>query len=124
MENKKKILIVEDDLLCQMVYKYMFAKDFNSIFCTNEDEFHSALKSDNYDLVLMDLSLGKGKDGIELIKELRQMESYKTVPIIAVTANVLKKDEEITMAAGATKFVHKPFNNTILLSDCKKFFAD
>jgi CheY-like chemotaxis protein len=85
------------------------------VMCKNEDDFYAALKANKFDIFLIDILLVGTKDGIQLIKELRQMEEYKSVPIIVVTANVFKKDEENAMNAGATKFIRKPFNNKSLI---------
>lgn len=121
MNKKPTLLIVEDDPLNLIVYQHVLLNDFAVTLCRNESEFYKSLNENHYKLVIMDLSLGKGKDGIELIKELRQMEEYKLIPILAVTANVLKRDEELTMESGATLFIHKPFDNTFLVSMCKKY---
>jgi len=110
-------MIVEDDDLNQLVYKAIINNKYDVVMCKNEDDFYPALRNNKFDLFLMDISLVGAKDGIQLIKELRQMAEYKTVPIIVVTANTFKRDEEIANDAGATKFFRKPFDNKILLDE-------
>lgn len=119
MNTKPKLLIVEDDDLHQKVYRTIFSKDFETVLCRDDIEFDEALKHDQYQIFLIDISLVGGRDGIQLIKELRQMSIYKTTPIMVVTANAFKKDEEVTMAAGATKYYRKPIDYKILLTDFK-----
>ncbi len=121
MNSKPNLLIVEDDDLHLKVYLSVFAKDFNLTMCKNDIEFDAALKKDKYQIFLIDISLVGTKDGIQIIKELRQIDDYKTIPIMVVTANAFKRDEEITMAAGATKYYRKPIDYKILQIDFKKF---
>ncbi|MEW5843971.1 MAG: response regulator [Bacteroidota bacterium] len=121
MNSKPNLLIVEDDDLLLKVYRSVFAKDFNLTMCQNDIEFDAAIEKDKYQIFLIDISLVGTKDGIQLIKELRQIDDYKTIPIMVVTANAFKRDEEITMAAGATKYYRKPIDYKILLTDFKKY---
>lgn len=122
MQKKPKLLIVEDDLLNQNVYKAIFSNDFCVAQCKNDKEFDVALRNDSYEIFLIDISLGGKKDGIQLIKELRDKKEYKLTPIIVVTAHAFKKDEDTAMAAGTTKFFRKPVNYQILVDEFKKYF--
>lgn len=117
MERKPKLLIVEDDDLTQKVYKAMFSKKYDLVLCKNEIDFYPALDKHKIDIFLIDISLVGTKDGIQLIKELRNSKNYKSTPIIVVTANAFKKDEEVALEAGATKFIRKPFDNKRLIEE-------
>lgn len=117
MEHKPKLLIVEDDDLTQRVYEAIFSKRYDLVICRNEIDFYPALTKHKIDIFLIDISLVGTKDGIQLIKELRDSQDYKTAPIIVVTANAFKKDEETAMRAGATKFIRKPFDNKRLIEE-------
>ncbi len=122
MKEKNKILIVEDDVLNQQVYKRSLSKDYILKICGDTKGFYAALMADTYDLFIVDLALNCEKDGIDLIKELRQMNHHKGTPIIVVTAFAFSKDKENAMAAGATQFIIKPFDNKKLLEEIKKYF--
>jgi CheY-like chemotaxis protein len=115
MENKKRLLIVEDDDLNGIVYKALLSKHFKVTICVNETEFYNALKKEHFDLFLMDISLVGSKDGLQLIREIRTMDEYKLIPVIVVTANAFRKDEDAAIAAGATKFISKPIENQKLI---------
>ncbi len=117
MEKKPKLLIVEDDDLNQLIYKRIFANKYDIVMCKNEDDFYPALKTNKFDIFLIDISLVGTKDGIQLIQELRQMKDYESTPIIVVTANAFKKDEEIAKDAGATKFLRKPVDTKMLIEE-------
>jgi two-component system sensor histidine kinase BarA len=73
---------------------------------------------------LVDLSLRGDKNGLQLIEELRQIEHYQKTPIVVVTANALRKDRENSMKAGATKFITKPVENSVLLQEFLGLFPD
>ncbi len=117
MEKKPKLMIVEDDDLNQLIYNKIFANKYDTVMCKNEDDFYPALKKNKFDIFLIDISLVGTKDGIQLIKELRQMKEYKSTPIIVVTANAFKRDEEIAKDAGATKFIRKPVDTKFLIEE-------
>ncbi len=59
------------------------------------------------DLILMDINLPE-IDGLTLTARLRQIEELQNVPIIALTANVMKGDRERTLAAGCDGYIRKP----------------
>ena len=61
------------------------------------------------DLVLMDINLPE-IDGYELTHRLKQMPHLADVPVVAMTANVMKGDREKTLAAGCDGYIQKPID--------------
>ncbi len=61
------------------------------------------------DLVLMDINLPE-IDGYELTHRLKQMPDLADVPVVAMTANVMKGDREKTLAAGCDGYIQKPID--------------
>jgi two-component system cell cycle response regulator DivK len=61
------------------------------------------------DLVLMDINLPE-MDGYELTHRLKQMPHLARVPVVAMTANVMKGDREKTLAAGCDGYIQKPID--------------
>ncbi len=59
------------------------------------------------DLILMDINLPE-IDGLTLTARLRQLDELRDVPIVALTANVMKGDRERTLAAGCDGYIRKP----------------
>lgn len=72
------------------------------------------------DLVLIDINLPE-IDGYEVTARLRQLPSMLGVPIIAVTANVMKGDREKTLAAGCDGYIQKPIDIDLLPSQIESF---
>ena len=67
------------------------------------------LRSEIPDLVLMDINLPE-IDGYELTHRLKQMPHLAGVPVVAMTANVMKGDREKTLAAGCDGYIQKPID--------------
>jgi two-component system cell cycle response regulator DivK len=61
------------------------------------------------DLVLMDINLPE-IDGYELTRRLKRMDHLAGVPVVAMTANVMKGDREKTLAAGCDGYIQKPID--------------
>ncbi len=72
------------------------------------------------DLILVDLQLPQ-IDGYTVATELRKMESLRSTPIVALTANVMKEDQEKSYAAGCNGFIHKPINVDLLPEQVKTY---
>ncbi len=122
MQKKKKLVVVEDDELNQLAYSGVLSKFYDVIICGSDKEFYLALTNNSYDLFIINLALNCEKDGLDLIKELRLMKEYKKTPIIVVTAYAFKRDEINSLAAGANKFITKPFSNKTLLEEIENMF--
>ena len=119
MEDFKKLLIVEDDDLTLKFFQIYLGKYFNITCCKSAEEFYENINKQQYDLLIMDLSLRGSKDGLELTRELRLMKNYETIPVFAVTANALKRDEDAAYKAGVSRFLRKPIDNKVLLEEIK-----
>ncbi|HEC34416.1 MAG TPA: response regulator [Chloroflexi bacterium] len=61
------------------------------------------------DLVLLDINLPE-IDGYQMVGRLRTMPGLASVPIIALTANVMKGDREQTLSAGCDGYIQKPID--------------
>ena len=113
----KRILIVEDDENNRMVTMKLLQVEGvlpENIFAKEEDPipFLQTLLPRGVDLILMDLQL-PGKDGYTVLAELRQDENYAHVPVIAITANVMREDLQRAQDAGFNGFLGKPINGPL-----------
>lgn len=74
------------------------------------------------DLVILDLML-PGKSGLEIIRELREIDSLKALPVLMLTARGQMKDREMAERAGVTRFMTKPFSNAEVLTAVRDLHA-
>ena len=105
----KKVYIVEDDPKNMKLYKAIL-KQFHEIEVFEEVEGDLGLeliKSGSPDLIILDIRLPK-MTGIEICQELRKIERFKSIPILAVTAYAMKGDEERILNAGFNEYITKP----------------
>lgn len=113
MENKKKILIVEDEKNIAMVLAYNIKKEgFDCDIAYDGETGLTMAITGSYDLILLDIMLPK-MNGFEVCEKIR----YKSqVPIIFVTAKEEEKDKILGLETGADDYVTKPFSFRELLA--------
>ena len=123
--SKPKILIVEDDRSSQELFKLLFEKNYEVSICEGEKKFFSLIENSEADLIIMDISLRGDKNGIELIKYLRNdCPKYRTTPIICYSAHVFSQDQSNALNAGANMFLAKPVRNEVLLESIESALQD
>lgn len=74
------------------------------------------------DLILMDIQM-PNMDGFETIRRLRANGSTKNLPIIALTAMAMEGDAELCMDAGASAYISKPANLSVLLKTIRNLIS-
>ena len=108
---RRRILYVEDNVanlaLVRKVLEHRGAYEVVGA-ATGEDGLELAL-ADPPALVLLDLDL-PGIDGISLAKLMRAEPKLEGVPIVALSAGVMKREREQSLAAGCACFLEKPFD--------------
>lgn len=104
---KKKVLLVEDNKINQMITQKMLEKRGISckIIDNGEDAIEEA-KINNYDLILMDVHL-PGINGTEATSEIRKFNTC--TPIVALTAISLNENREMLLSYGMNEVITKPF---------------
>lgn len=111
--KKEKILIVEDE----MIISATIEETLNNIGYHNIETAYNAktaselLHKNNYDLVLMDINLGKGADGVDVIAGIKEK---KEVPVIYVTGNSDNKTVSKAKTTTPYGFINKPINEVNL----------
>jgi CheY-like chemotaxis protein len=104
----KKVLVVEDNKINQMITKKMIEnKEMICEIVDNGEDAISLVKKNNYDLVLMDVHL-PGINGTTATEQIRKFD--KSIPIIALTAISLNENREMLLSFGMNDVITKPFN--------------
>lgn len=112
-----KILIVDDDQDITVLLKESLQQEFFSVDCTYDGNKALFLfKTNHYDLLIVDYHL-PGKNGWELIKEIRQEDQNIKIIVLTVESDLASK--EIFFNLGIDDYVSKPFIFLELLSRIK-----
>ena len=117
--KKYNILIAEDLEINQLLIIKILA-DYGKYYfdvASNGDQVVELLHQNDYDLVLMDLKMPK-MDGYDTTRYIRhsEVDSFKNIPIIAVTAKVSTLERERCLKSGMNDYIGKPFTERELIN--------
>jgi DNA-binding response OmpR family regulator len=114
MQSKQKnILIVEDDLDIVEFLQELLELEGYTVTTTDKAEYVETLYAGNLpDLILLDVLLS-GKDGREIVKQLKRQEETRHISVIMFSAH--PSAEKTAREAGADDFIAKPFEMDELL---------
>lgn len=106
-----QILIVDDSKsMRQMVRLTLSNAGYEVVECVDGEEACQWAKNNHPPaLVISDLNM-PNMDGLTLVKNLRQLEKYKSLPIIMLTTESSAEQKSIGKSVGATGWIVKPFN--------------
>ena len=109
-KSESRILLAEDDPSGQKLMHHLLNRlGYYVDLAGNGKEVLKKLKENPYDIILMDMEMPV-MDGFTATREIRKMEAYKDLPIIALTAHAMKEHREKTLKAGCTDYISKPVN--------------
>ena len=109
-----RLLLVEDDtMIGETVLDLLRAEHFAVDWVKDGEMADTALRSERYDLVLLDLGLPK-RDGLDVLRALRARK--ETVPVLIVTARDAVAERVAGLNAGADDYVLKPYDLDELLA--------
>lgn len=104
-----KILVVEDDRTSQQLIKIYLDQKFAVEIVNSGEEAIKSAKKNLYDLILMDINLGQGKNGIQTSMEIRKLSEYISIPIVAVTAFEKSEIVDFFSSNGMDLYLEKPY---------------
>jgi two-component system, OmpR family, response regulator len=109
-----RILIVEDEArIASFLEKGLRANGFATDIAEDGAEALARMRVGSFDLVVLDLGL-PGKDGFEVLRELRELGS--TLPVVILTARDSVRDTVVGLEGGADDYITKPFRFEELLA--------
>ncbi len=109
-----RILIAEDEVrIASFVEKGLRANGFATDVATDGDDALRLARSGRYDLLILDIGL-PGRDGFDVLRELRRAEV--ALPVIILTARTSVGDTVAGLESGADDYIPKPFRFEELLA--------
>ena len=121
--NKPRILIVEDEIENQRYLQLVLRKNYEIDFCDTKNSMFDLLIKNEYDTIIMDISLKNGYTGIDLISELKRKPEYKNIPIICLSAHAFGEQRKKAEQLGAEAYLTKPVSNKVLLDTLDKLIV-
>ena len=107
-DGRPRVLLVEDDKNAIDLIRVFVGDLFRIDAVTNGLTALERAADVNYDAFIMDINLGEGMHGLQVVRSLRDQERYENVPILAVTAFAGANSREDFVAAGCTDYYAKP----------------
>ncbi|MGR5145448.1 response regulator [Photobacterium alginatilyticum] len=118
------VLVVEDTIVNQKVAQMMLEKLGAKVDIADNGQVAVAkYRKGHFDLIFMDCQMPV-LDGFKATREIRELESEgQRIPIIALTANVVKEEKDKCFNAGMDDFVSKPVSQQMLANMLKKYLS-
>lgn len=116
MNNKKRILVIDDDVnICDLIRLYLEKEGFEAKTIYSGEKAVSGFSEFAPDLVILDIML-PGMDGLQVCREIRKISS---IPVIMLTAKGETFDKVLGLELGADDYVVKPFEPKELVARIK-----
>jgi len=119
-DSLPSILLIEDDIINANVIQRFLKKEFKVDFAFTGAKGIELAKTKEYVLVLLDINLGRGITGLEVLNQIKQLEKFTNIPIIASTAYTMKGDREKLLEAGFDDYISKPYTMDEILVKIKE----
>lgn len=103
------ILLVEDHRETAVLVRRVLRDGFDLTCAVTGEQALAEARRRSFDLLLVDINLGGGLTGLDVLHALRAMPAYATAPIVAVTAKTLPGDRSRFLQSGFTNYLSKPF---------------
>lgn len=110
MSSEKTVLYIEDNPENRLlVRRILIAAGFNVLEADSAVNALETLRRQKPHLIIMDINLPE-IDGYSLTRQIKNTPGMGDVPIVAMTANVMKGDRERTLEAGCDGYIQKPID--------------
>ncbi len=120
--TKPNLLVVEDDFENRKLIEVCLRNKFNIRSCDSDESFYEELNKNDFDIFLLDIYINGTKNGLELVKELRESPKYLKVPILCISAHVFPEDRLNAFNAGVDEFLARPIRNNEMLEEILRVY--
>lgn len=121
MSTPATILYVEDNQDNRtLVRRVLQAEGYTVLEASDAADALLVINSSTPDLILMDINM-PDMDGYTLTTHIKSMPGMENIPIIAITANVMRGDREKTIEAGCDGYIQKPIDVDVLPTQITRY---
>jgi len=111
-----RVLCIDDDArLFELLASYLEPNGVCLVHAADGQKGLAALSQGVFEAVLLDVMM-PGLDGLDTMRIVRNLDGYRQVPIVAVTAKAMVGDREKCIQAGAWDYLSKPVDMVHLLA--------
>jgi two-component system cell cycle response regulator DivK len=121
MPELRTIFHVEDNFDNRLLVRRLLnASGYKVVEAENAARAKETLRTLRPDLILMDINM-PDMDGYTLTNQIKAFPNLANVPVIAITANVMKGDRERTLSAGCDGYIEKPIDVDRFVEQVEKY---
>jgi two-component system cell cycle response regulator DivK len=115
------IFYIEDNMDNRtLIRRILSAEGYQVVEAGNAHEALETLKTLQPDMILMDINMPE-VDGYTLTAQIRGMDGFESIPIVALTANVMRGDRERSLEAGCDGYIQKPIDIDLLPQQVERY---
>jgi len=119
----RRILVVEDNPLnSELLRDWLEVEGYEAVIAPDLNTAFDALKSQELDMVLLDVRLG-AEDGLTLAAWMREQPALREIPVIAVTAQAMASERQHVLENGCRSIVSKPVDFDVLREQLELWLA-
>ncbi|MBI3241582.1 MAG: response regulator [Chloroflexi bacterium] len=123
-DSQRRILYIEDNPDNRLLaLRILTAEGYEVLVAANGAEGLAKAAENKFSLILVDINMPE-IDGYAVTSQLREMPHLARVPIVALTANVMRGDREKTLAAGCDGYIQKPIDIDIFPQQLARFIEE
>jgi len=119
----RKVLLIEDEPNIIEAIRFLLTRDGWDVETHSDGtDALEVIHATKPDLVILDVML-PGKSGMDILRDLRELEGMEMLPVLMLTARGQARDRELAEKAGVSRFMTKPFSNTEVLTAVRDLHA-
>ncbi len=119
----RKVLLIEDEPNIAEAIRFLLTREGWQVETHGEGtDAVQVIRGTKPDLVILDVML-PGKSGMDILRDLRDVEDMQSLPVLMLTARGQSRDREMAENAGVSRFMTKPFSNAEVLTAVRDLHA-
>jgi PAS domain S-box-containing protein len=122
--DRMRILVVEDNMYTRLLVDRLLRDTYDVTSASNAEQAYAIATETGFDVLLMDINLGEGQNGLEVMQEFRKDDRFAQTPFVALTAYAMPEDRNRFLDAGFDHYLSKPFTKDDLRRTIAEALSD